>query len=185
MIINKNITNFIVSADASLQEALIKINQNKHRISYVVNKKNYLIGSLSDGDVRRWLLSNESLDLAVDVVQLTNQPCFSMRIDESPDVIKKHFNERIFSIPLVDLEGHLIAIAEPRPNYFQVGEKKISNEDPAFIIAEIGNNHQGDILLAKKLVDLAVEAKVDCVKFQMRNVSKLYRNAGTSTDAFS
>ena len=35
-----------------------------------------------------------------------------------------------------------------------------------FIIAEAGVNHNGDINLAKKLIDLAVEAKVDAVKFQ-------------------
>ena len=35
-----------------------------------------------------------------------------------------------------------------------------------FIIAEAGVNHNGDILLAKKLIDIAVEAKVDAVKFQ-------------------
>lgn len=35
-----------------------------------------------------------------------------------------------------------------------------------YIIAEAGVNHNGDILLAKKLVDIAVEAKADAVKFQ-------------------
>ena len=35
-----------------------------------------------------------------------------------------------------------------------------------FIIAEAGVNHNGDINLAKKLIDVAVEAKVDAVKFQ-------------------
>lgn len=35
-----------------------------------------------------------------------------------------------------------------------------------FIIAEAGDNHNGDINLALKLVDKAVEAKADCVKFQ-------------------
>lgn len=35
-----------------------------------------------------------------------------------------------------------------------------------FIIAEAGVNHNGDINLAKKLIDIAVEAKVDAVKFQ-------------------
>jgi N-acetylneuraminate synthase len=35
-----------------------------------------------------------------------------------------------------------------------------------YIIAEAGVNHNGDIILAKKLVDIAVNAKVDAVKFQ-------------------
>lgn len=183
MILNKNIAEYIISSNASIQEALMKINKNKHRIGYVVDDKNFLLGSLSDGDVRRWLLSNENFDLSLEVIQIANQPCLSMQFDEKTDVIENSFNERILSIPLIDSKGHLVAVAEPRPSYFQIGEKRISKDDPVFIIAEIGNNHQGDVDLAKKLVDLAVEAEVDCVKFQMRNVSKLYRNSGSSTDA--
>ena len=37
---------------------------------------------------------------------------------------------------------------------------------PIFIIAEIGINHNGDIKLAKNLIDMAVDAGADAVKFQ-------------------
>jgi sialic acid synthase SpsE/sugar phosphate isomerase/epimerase len=47
--------------------------------------------------------------------------------------------------------------------------------DRVFVIAEIGNNHQGDLGMAKRLVDAAVEAGADCVKFQLRNREALYR----------
>lgn len=43
-----------------------------------------------------------------------------------------------------------------------------------FIIAEIGINHNGDIKLAKKLIDAAVVAGCDAVKFQKRTVDKVY-----------
>ena len=36
----------------------------------------------------------------------------------------------------------------------------------AYVIAEVGANHNGDIELAKKLIDKAKEAGADCVKFQ-------------------
>ena len=52
---------------------------------------------------------------------------------------------------------------------------------PTFIIAEIGNNKNGDINLAKKMVDLAKEAGADCVKFKMRNMNTLYRNSSKSS----
>ena len=57
----------------------------------------------------------------------------------------------------------------------RLGKKIIGHKHPAYIIAEIGLNHQGDIVLAKKLIDIAVEAGADCVKFQKRNLSKLYK----------
>lgn len=43
-----------------------------------------------------------------------------------------------------------------------------------FIIAEIGINHNGDLTLAKKLIDAAVVAGCDAVKFQKRTVDKVY-----------
>ena len=45
-------------------------------------------------------------------------------------------------------------------------ESRIGIDKPCFIIAEAGVNHNGDIQLAKKLVDTAVDAGVDAVKFQ-------------------
>ena len=42
------------------------------------------------------------------------------------------------------------------------------------IIAEIGINHNGDLKLAKKLIDAAVVAGCDAVKFQKRTVDKVY-----------
>ena len=50
----------------------------------------------------------------------------------------------------------------------------IGNEKPCYIIAEIGINHNGDIALAKKLIDVAVEAGCDAIKFQKRTIEKVY-----------
>ena len=44
-----------------------------------------------------------------------------------------------------------------------------------FVIAEIGNNHNGSMALARQLIDAAIEAGADCVKFQLRNREALYR----------
>jgi len=43
-----------------------------------------------------------------------------------------------------------------------------------FITAEIGINHNGDIEIAKKLIDMAMEAGCDAVKFQKRTIEKVY-----------
>ena len=43
-----------------------------------------------------------------------------------------------------------------------------------FIVAEIGINHNGDIKIAKKLIDLAVSSGFDAVKFQKRTINKVY-----------
>ena len=43
-----------------------------------------------------------------------------------------------------------------------------------FITAEIGINHNGDIEIAKKLIDIAVKSGCDAVKFQKRTIKEVY-----------
>ena len=43
-----------------------------------------------------------------------------------------------------------------------------------FLIAEIGINHNGDIKIAKKIIDSASDAGFDAVKFQKRDIEKVY-----------
>ena len=50
-----------------------------------------------------------------------------------------------------------------------IGKKKIGPGNPVFIIAEAGVNHNGELLLAKKLIDAAAKAGADAVKFQTFN----------------
>ena len=56
----------------------------------------------------------------------------------------------------------------------KIGNKKIGEGHPAYIIAEIGSNHNKDINIAKKLIDKAADARVDAVKFQTFKAKKLY-----------
>ncbi len=51
-------------------------------------------------------------------------------------------------------------------NQIKIGKRTVGPQGPCFIIAEAGVNHNGDTTLAKKLVDVAVEAGADAVKFQ-------------------
>lgn len=50
----------------------------------------------------------------------------------------------------------------------RVGSRLVGDGHPVYIIAEVGINHNGDIGLAKQLIDAAVDAGVDAVKFQKR-----------------
>ena len=50
-----------------------------------------------------------------------------------------------------------------------------------FFTAEIGINHNGDLEVAKKLIDVAVEAGCDAVKFQKRTVEKVYSKEALDT----
>ena len=48
------------------------------------------------------------------------------------------------------------------------GDRLVGDGHPAYVIAEIGINHNGDLNIAKQMIDAAVHAGVDAVKFQKR-----------------
>jgi N-acetylneuraminate synthase len=50
----------------------------------------------------------------------------------------------------------------------KLGDRLVGDGYPAFIIAEIGINHNGDLGIAKQMIDAAVHAGADAVKFQKR-----------------
>ena len=49
---------------------------------------------------------------------------------------------------------------------FKIGNKKVGEKNPTFIIAEAGLNHNGSFEIAKKLIDNAVNCKCNAIKFQ-------------------
>src|SRR3989344_4603485 len=56
----------------------------------------------------------------------------------------------------------------------RIGNKLVGLGQPCFIICEIGINHNGSLELAKKLIDMAVAAGCDAVKFQKRTIDVVY-----------
>jgi N-acetylneuraminate synthase len=50
----------------------------------------------------------------------------------------------------------------------KLGNRYVGDSEPVYLIAEVGINHNGDLQIAKKLIDAAWAAGWDCVKFQKR-----------------
>ncbi len=55
-----------------------------------------------------------------------------------------------------------------------IAGRRVGSDEPAFIVAEIGINHNGDVGLARKLIAAAAAAGCDAVKFQKRTVDVVY-----------
>ena len=56
----------------------------------------------------------------------------------------------------------------------KIGNKWVGEGYPCFTVAEIGINHNGSIEVTKQLIDAAVDAGADAVKFQKRTVEVVY-----------
>lgn len=182
MIIDRNISDYIVFSEDCISNALKKIGQNKHRFIIAVSQSSRLEGIITDGDFRRWLLKQTSISLDCRINDIINRDCIFANISDSPSSIRNLLSEKIHAVPLLDLQRRLVAIARKREPDLVIGPYRLAPDAPAVIIAEIGNNHNGDLFRAKQLIDSAIAAGADFVKFQMRHLEDLYRNRGMADD---
>jgi len=182
MIIERNISSYIIFHEEPLLKALEKISENKSHIIFSVRENGVLEGVLTDGDLRRWLVDKKGVDLEKQVFELSNKVFVSGRIDEDPETYVSRLSEKITYLPILDHQDRLVAVAFQGNEKIEIGNFKIDSDSPVFIIAEIGNNHNGSMKLAKQLVDESVRVGADCAKFQMRSIKTLYRNQGNADD---
>ena len=183
--IERNFTQFVVFAEDSILSALSKITANQSRLIFVVSEAGILQGVLTDGDFRRWIAGCGDIDLNRPVTAAMNPNCRSAAEGTPPAELSGLLTSRIIALPLLDSHGRIVAVATQSSDALQLGNRRIGEGEPSFVIAEIGNNHNGDIGIAMQLIDAAHASGADCAKFQMRDMSKLYSNAGNSNDMAS
>jgi sialic acid synthase SpsE/sugar phosphate isomerase/epimerase len=183
VIVSRHINDYLIYEGDSVEAALRKISQNKKRCVIVVSADGRLVGTFTDGDFRRWLVEQTDPSLN-DVCGAASNPHCTVITESSLGGVglDKLFNDGIQLIPIVDSVGHVVAVGEPRGRDFSILDHRISQKSPVFVIAEIGINHNGDVVTAKRLVDAAAAAGADCAKFQLRDLDALYRNRGGATE---
>lgn len=174
MFIDKNILRFIAPNSESILYSINKINSNKSGFIISVTESGEVDGIITDGDLRRWLAQAPEINLTACLSNVANTKCRTAHINDTPESILALFSERIRVVPLVDDYGRISAIAFASKAEVSISGRVIGRDQPCYVIAEVGNNHQGDVELAKRLVDLAADAGADCVKFQMRDLASLY-----------
>lgn len=90
---------------------------------------------------------------------------------------------------LIDAKILGMSRTSPLSRQFAVADTVITDDTPPFVIAEIGNNHQGDVEIAKQMIRAAAFAGADAVKFQKRDNQVLFTKEAfdapyTSENAF-
>ncbi|MDO5645892.1 MAG: N-acetylneuraminate synthase family protein [Dermabacter sp.] len=181
MIIDRTTSPYTVSSEASILEALRKISDNQARIVFVVDAHGVVHGTLTDGDVRRYLVREASPDLGLPALDVANTGFLSVLEGTPGPEVERLFRPGVDRLPVLDERGRIVAVASPSAEVMTIGRHSIGRGLPSLIIGEIGNNHQGDVELAKHLVDHCVNAGVNTVKFQLRDMASLYRSGGSSS----
>lgn len=99
----------ILKESATIKQAIGNLNQIGIRIVLVVNEVNRLIGTISDGDIRRGLL--KGLDLDSPIIDLVNHNALLVPPEMSRDmVVQLMVANKIHQVPVVDSQQELIGL---------------------------------------------------------------------------
>ena len=101
----------LLHKDATIKEALEVIDKGAMRIAIVLDENDKVIGTLSDGDIRRGLLNNLQLDSTIENLYF-KEPTLASINDSKEVIIQKAVRKQIYQIPIVDDEGRLVKIEE-------------------------------------------------------------------------
>ncbi len=124
---------FLITPNASIVDVMRQIDLNSRGIVYVVDEEDKLLGSLTDGDIRRWLI--KTADLSGDILGIMNvapKVIYQQDVASAQEIIEKY---EINSIPVVDARGILIDIILEEQENIDKKPKKRLEDVPVIIMA--------------------------------------------------
>lgn len=107
----KSIENIKLNSDSTIREALKIIDSGAMQIAIVVDHDNRLVGTLTDGDIRRGLLNNLGLDDCIESI-IFKTPTIAILSDTKEEILKKALAKKLHQIPIVDEDNRVIGIKE-------------------------------------------------------------------------
>ena len=100
------LSDLLVSHNSDALEALKAINKTKSFIALIIDKDHKLIGTITDGDIRRGLLNGKKLDS--NVQNFMHKDFLSIKESELPNInLEKIFEENNVPIPILDFDGRV------------------------------------------------------------------------------
>lgn len=106
--ISEKINRLTCVASATIVDAMELIDANTKGLLFVKDDENRLVGCITDGDIRRWLISTGDLSAKVSSVMTTTPVFLSHKsVKEAEKIMKR---KKITAIPIVDDEKHIVDI---------------------------------------------------------------------------
>lgn len=107
----QNYKDILLSPRSTIREALKVIDSGAIKIAVVVDENEKLVGTVTDGDIRRGILNNLSLDDAI--VSLVCKTPIVYKIDDSKEkILEIARDKKLYQIPIVDSKGKLVGIEQ-------------------------------------------------------------------------
>ena len=106
-----NCKDITIHKDQSIKEALEIIDKGAIRIAIVLDEDEVVVGTLTDGDIRRGLLKGLTLDSTIDKLYF-KEPTLANINDSKELIVQKAMSKKIYQIPIVDDSGRLVKIED-------------------------------------------------------------------------
>ena len=107
----KNIQNIKLNINSTIKKALQIIDSGAIQIALVVDKDDKLLGTLTDGDIRRGLLKGLDLNSSIESI-VFKTPTVAKVSDTKEEILKIALSKKLHQIPIVDEKGRVLGIQE-------------------------------------------------------------------------
>ena len=107
----RSIEKIKLQSNATIKEAMHAIDVGAMKIAVVVDKEQKLLGVLTDGDIRRGLLSGLGFDSSIESI-LQKKPLVAYMNESKEAILAKVSGKRIYHIPLIDDKGRVVGIED-------------------------------------------------------------------------
>lgn len=105
----KEVEKYLLPNNVSLKKAIGQMKEIGEKVLFVISDAGALIGALSDGDVRKWILTERSLDVSVEEV-FNKKPIYVNENYELAHVKKIMLDFKITNIPVVNAENQIVHV---------------------------------------------------------------------------
>jgi dTDP-glucose pyrophosphorylase len=107
----KNIQNIKLYINATIKQALEIIDKAAMQIALIVDEDDNLLGTLTDGDIRRGLLKGLDLNSSIESI-VFKTPTVAKISDTKEDILKIALAKKLHQIPIIDENGKILGIQE-------------------------------------------------------------------------
>jgi dTDP-glucose pyrophosphorylase len=106
---NDNVESFLIPLTYTIRQAMEQLEKTEEKIVFVVDEKSRLIGSLTDGDIRRWILSDGALK--AQVLQVCNRTPHVVEEGFRAEQVRAHMLERnLGCVPVVNPSREIVQL---------------------------------------------------------------------------
>ena len=129
----KSIETIKLKQDATIKEALKIIDNGSMQIALVVDDENRLLGTLTDGDVRRGILKGLDLNSSIETI-IFKMPTIAKIGATKEEILKIALSRKLHQIPIVDDYGRVLGIKEIE----ELVEPKIKTNKVILMVGGLG-----------------------------------------------